>query len=60
MDDAAGEKEALENIYFDSSRPFDTVSYSILVDKLGKNWTGCVNYRVDERLAVQIGMKNQG
>lgn len=37
VDGGGGGEEALEDIYFDSSRAFDKVSYSILVAKLGKD-----------------------
>lgn len=53
MDHGAGGKKALEEIFF------------ILVELLTKSpcsqigcrWAGCVNCRVDEKLAVQIRIK---
>ena len=40
VDGGGGEEEALKDIYFDFSRAFDKVSYSILVAKLGKDGLG--------------------
>lgn len=37
VDGGGSGEEALEEIYFDFSRAFDKVSYSILVAKLGKD-----------------------